>query len=80
MSQVNKKCDAGTICFGFDRQTDEDSLAMFIRCFSQENLLENLIPRLSDEEIRATMDYLTGVMNRHFSEGEYHKYFLGRKE
>jgi len=80
MAMPINKCDPGTICFGFDRQTDEKSLATFIRCCGQDDFLENLIPRLADDEISATVDFLTGLMNRHFNEGEYHKYFLGRNK
>ncbi len=80
MSEEIKKCDPAAICFGFDRQSDEESLAMFIRCCGQEKLLAKLIPRLSAEEISGTVDFFTGLMNRHLNEGEYHKYFLGRNK
>ncbi|MEN8140832.1 MAG: hypothetical protein ABFR97_06365 [Thermodesulfobacteriota bacterium] len=79
MSQ-QEKFDPGQICFGLDRQTDEESLALFLRGVAQPELLSQLIPRLSDEEVRATVDFLTGIMHNHFSESEYHRFFLGRTE
>lgn len=80
MDEQKQGCDAATICFGFNRQNDEESLEKFINCFAQPSLLATLIPRLADEEIEEVVDFLTRVMGRHFSEAEYHRYFLGRKK
>ncbi len=67
---------AQTIAFGFDRAMDEQSLALFLQRVADEKLLETLLPRLQDEEILATVDFLTGIMQKHFSEKEYHSLFL----
>ncbi len=62
--------------FGFNRETDEQSLREFLQQFSKDELLEQLIPRLTDEEINAVVDALMAVMRTHFSEQEYHALFL----
>ncbi len=67
------------ICFGLDRATDERSLAAFLRLFSSSRLCDQLIPRLSDEEITDLVDRLTGLMRRHLREDEYHRLFLGQE-
>lgn len=66
------------ICFGMDRVTDERSLAAFLQIFSSPDLLEALIPRLSDAEITEILDFISGVMHKHFSEKEYHRFFLNK--
>ena len=66
------------ICFGMDRATDERSLAVFLQIFSAPELLENLIPRLSDAEITEILDFISAVMHKHFSEKEYHRFFLNK--
>lgn len=66
------------ICFGMDRVTDERSLAAFLQIFSSQDLLETLIPRLSDAEITEILDFVSGVMHKHFSEKEYHRFFLNK--
>ena len=71
-----KACTVHEICFGLDRKTDEHSLAAFIKRFANDALLTALIPRLSDEEITATFDFLTNLMHNHFKEKEYHTLFL----
>jgi len=64
------------IVFGFDRATDEQSLLAFLQRFSNRRLLDVLLPRLQDNDITATVDFLTGVMHKHLSEKEYHALFL----
>ena len=67
---------ANTIAFGFDRATDEYSFGLFLQRFVDEKLMETLLPRLQDEDILATVDFLTGIMRKHLSEKEYHSLFL----
>ena len=67
---------AYAIAFGFDRATDERSFGLFIERFADRKLMETLLPRLQDEDIQATVDFLTGIMRKHLSEKEYHSLFL----
>jgi hypothetical protein len=67
---------AEAISFGFDRATDEKSLALFLACFADRKLLETLLPRLSDEEIMEVVDFIGRLMHKHLSEEEYHELFL----
>jgi len=67
---------AYTIAFGFDRATDERSFGLFLEHFVDKKLQEALLPRLQDEDIQATVDFLTGIMRKHLTEKEYHTLFL----
>jgi hypothetical protein len=67
---------ASEICFGLDRPTDERSLCIFLKSFAAQELLEQLVPRLTDSEIQATADFLTGLLHRHLNGKEYHRLFL----
>lgn len=64
------------ICFGLNRETDERSLAAFLRLFSRQEFTDVLIPRMSTEEINRLVDQLTATMRNHLSEQEYHGLFL----
>ena len=68
------------ICFGLDRELDEQSLALFLRLFTREQLLDTLIPRLKDEEITELVRQLTALLHNHLAEEEYHELFLGDKD
>ncbi len=67
------------ICFGLDRLTDEQSLALFIERFAAPRLLNALIPRLTDNEITATINLITQLMKKHLNEKEYHRLFLSER-
>jgi TorA maturation chaperone TorD len=68
------------ICFGLNRETDEQSLALFLKLFSRDELLQALIPRLDEDEIITLVDQLTGILRKHLQEKEYHELFLGDRE
>ena len=68
---------AHAILFGLNREEDERSLSAFLRLFSHEQLTSVLIPRLTEEEINHTVQFLTELMRNHLSEKEYHTLFLG---
>ena len=66
----------GMMAFGYSREEDERSLIAFLQKFSDDDLMELLSGRLSDSEIEALVDHLIGLMKKHLSEEEYHRYFL----
>ncbi len=67
---------ANEMAFGLDRDTDERSLQLFLERFTRPELLAALLPRLSDQEITALLDQLSGLMKNHLREPEYHRLFL----
>jgi len=75
--QTDLNIDFQEICFGLNRETDERSLAGFLKLFSRDELLQALIPRLDDDEITGLVDQLTAVLRNHLQEDEYHELFLG---
>ena len=75
--QTGQHINFQDICFGLNRDTDERSLAIFLKLFSRGELLQTLIPRLGDDEIIQLVDQLTAVLRNHLQEDEYHELFLG---
>jgi hypothetical protein len=67
---------AHAILFGLNRVEDERSLAIFLRLFARRELTDVLVPRMTDAEIRQTVDLLTTIMRNHLSKKEYHALFL----
>ncbi len=76
-SPPEQKNNFQEICFGLNRATDERSLAMYLKLFSRDALLETLIPRLDENEITTLVDQLTAILRKHLQEKEYHELFLG---
>jgi TorA maturation chaperone TorD len=76
MTEQTTKIPFEQICFGLDRELDEQSLALFLRLFSQDKLLATLIPRLEEEEITGLVQQITVLLQKHLEEKEYHELFL----
>ena len=66
----------GMMAFGFSREEDESSLIVLLQKFSDDELIQLLCGRISDSEIESLVDLLTGLMKKHLSGEEYHRYFL----
>ena len=74
-NDTKKTVQSHSIVFGFDRATDEQSLQLFLQRFTDKKVL-GVLPRLQDDDIFTTVDFLTGIMHKHLSEKEYHALFL----
>jgi hypothetical protein len=70
----------GPVAFGLSRDIDEASLIVYLQKISDDRLMEVLRGRLSDEEIRQIHDWITGLLRKHLSHEEYHRFFLGDKK
>ena len=66
-----------SMVFGFDRATDEKSIAVFLQKIVDPDLLAKLVPRLEDQEIESVLQLFTGLMKKHLSKTEFHRLFLG---
>ena len=66
----------GLVGFGLDRETDENSLMVYLQKFSDDHFLKTLIPRLKDDEIEAILELISRLLKTHLKEDEYHRLFL----
>lgn len=66
----------GMIAFGYSREDDERSLIAFLQKFSDDDLMQLLSLRLTDQEIDDLVNLLMALLKKHLSDGEYHRYFL----
>lgn len=66
----------GFLGYGMDRQTDEDTVAVYLQKFSDDDLMKVMLKRMSDEELAELFEMVSKMLKTHFNEPEYHKYFL----
>jgi hypothetical protein len=66
----------GFIGFGLNRESDMDTVICYLQKFSDDQLMALLRKRLSEEDRQAIFDLLSGLLVKHLSEPEYHRYFL----
>ena len=67
---------SGPIGFGFDRETDERTVICYLQKFSDDRLVQTLMPRLSATELETIFDLISRLLKSHLSETEYHALFL----
>ena len=66
----------GFIGFGLNRESDSDTVVYYLQKFSDDNLMDLLRNRLTDNDRQSIFDLISGLLRRHLSEDEYHRYFL----
>ena len=70
----------GPLAFGLSREADEASLIVYLQKFSDDQLMEVLRKRLSDDEMVKLVDVIMGLLREHLAEEEYHRLFLKHEE
>lgn len=66
----------GMLCFGASHRQDEATLICCLQKFSDDTVMEALVPRLSGDDRELIFNMLTDVLKKYFSEDEYHRIFL----
>ena len=66
----------GFVGFGLNRESDRDTVIYYLQKFSDDQLMALLRDRMTDEDRQALFDLLSGLLRKHLSEPEYHRYFL----
>jgi TorA maturation chaperone TorD len=66
----------GLVGFGLDRETDQNSLMVYLQKFSDDRHLAAIVPRLKEKELYELLDLLTRLLKTHLTEEEYHRLFL----
>ena len=66
----------GYVGFGFNRETDENTIIYYLQKFPDDLLMQTLVKRLSDQDLTDIFDLLTRLLKAHLTEKEYHHLFL----
>lgn len=66
----------GLLGQGLDRETDLATLQVYLQKLSDDELMEQLLPRLSPEETDQFFHLIASTLRRHLTEEEYHRLFL----
>jgi hypothetical protein len=66
----------GFPAFGWDRKTDEETVICYLQMFSDDRLMKELIPRLSDDELAGIYSLINRLLKTHLKDAEYHRLFL----
>ncbi|MBP1748445.1 MAG: putative cytosolic protein [Deltaproteobacteria bacterium] len=66
----------GFLGYGMDRQTDENTVEVYLQKFSDDELMKVILKRMSDTELAEMFEMVSKMLKIYFTEPEYHRYFL----
>ena len=67
---------SGLVGFGLNRETDENTVQYYLQKFSDDQVLQKVIKRLSDKELGELFDTISRLVRKYMTESEYHRLFL----
>ncbi len=70
----------GFIGYGLNRQSDEDTIRLYLQKFSDDRLMETVLKRMSDEDLDEIFEVVSKMLKKHLNEPEYHELFLKEEE
>ncbi len=66
----------GLVGYGYDRKSNENTLAYYLQKFSDDEHVRLIVERMSDDDMEKLYDNLCGLLKKYLKEEEYHKLFL----
>lgn len=66
----------GIGAFGWDRNTDEETIMFYLQKFSDDALLKIVVNRMTDTELEEIYTLINRLLKTHLTETEYHTRFL----
>lgn len=71
------KITPNQMCFGLTEELDRTSFNCFLQQVGRDEFAQELAARATRQEIETFVTQFTSLMQKHFSENEYHRLFLG---
>ena len=69
----------GLLGYGLDRQTNEDTVQVYLQKFSDDQLMKTILKRMTDEDLTDVFEFISKMMKKYLNESDYHQLFLKEK-
>jgi hypothetical protein len=66
--------------FGLDRQSNEDTVQLYLQKFSDDRLMETILKRIGDDDLTELFEVTSKMLKKYLDEPEYHRLFLKDEE
>ncbi|MCF8082239.1 MAG: cytoplasmic protein [Deltaproteobacteria bacterium] len=66
----------GFAAYGLDRQTNEDTVQVYLQKFSDDHLMQRILKRMTDDDLLELFEVTGKMLKKYLSESEYHALFL----
>lgn len=73
---ADNKLSPSAMCFGLSLEMDRQSFSCFLQLAGRSEFAELLASRLDEGEIERFVDTFTGMLKKHITKTEYHRFFL----
>jgi TorA maturation chaperone TorD len=66
----------GLVGYGFDRETDENTVIYYLQKFSDDRFIAKITKRMTQDELLELFDLINRLLKAHLTQTEYHSLFL----
>ena len=66
----------GFLGYGLDRESNENTVQVYLQKFSDDRLMETVLKRMTDEDLTELFELTGRLLKKYLTESEYHQLFL----
>lgn len=66
----------GFLGFGLDRESNENTVQVYLQKFSDDRLMKTILKRMTDEDLAEIFELICKLLKHYLTESEYHELFL----
>ena len=70
----------GFLGYGLDRQSNENTVQLYLQKFSDDHLMKTILKRMTDDDLTKVFEIISKMMKKHLTDAEYHQLFLKEEE
>jgi hypothetical protein len=70
----------GIAGYGLDRQSDEDTVQLYLQKFSDDDLMKTILKKMTDDDLAEIFEIVSKMLKKYLTEPEYHQLFLKEEE
>ena len=70
----------GIVGYGLDRQSNEDTVQLYLQKFSDDQLMKTILKRMTDDDLTEVFEITGKMLKKYLTEPEYHQLFLKEDE
>ena len=62
--------------YGLDRQSDENTVQLYLQKISDDHLMKTILKRMADDDLSEVFEVTSKMLKKYLTEPEYHQLFL----
>jgi hypothetical protein len=70
----------GFLGYGLDRQSDENTVQLYLQKFSDDRLMQTILHRMTDDDLAEVFEITIKMLKKYLTDLEYHQLFLKEVE